>query len=418
MTGAGNGADERHLPQRLASDLAAAGLITSPVWRQAFEAVPRHLFVPQAAIAEIVPGQPTSYRLVADSATPARRSSWLEAVYSDVTLITQIGGQPVAEALADSGETGGWATSSSTAPGLMAWLLEALDLQDGDRVLEIGTGTGYNAALLCQRLGARNVTSVDIDPQLTAAARTRLASLGHHPALASADGRHGYPADAPYDRIIATTSWPYLPPAWLTQVKPGGLIVANIAGLLGGAMLLARVTDDGTATGGFHPRWAGFMTARGAVSKLSDITPADTDEGSYDTGTTRLDPAVLDDPAMAFVAQLNTGDARPYWGTHEDGRDLYGLISQDGSWAEIYPPGPAGDRYVEQGGRRRLWTLVEAAHAFWQANGKPDWSRYGFTATSSGQFAWFERRYGVRWELPVPETPDSRESRHFERRSS
>lgn len=64
---------------------------------------------------------------------------------------------------------------------LMARMLEALDVRDGDRVLEIGTGTGYNAALLCHRVGSHNVVSIDIDPALIAAARSRLASLGHHP---------------------------------------------------------------------------------------------------------------------------------------------------------------------------------------------------------------------------------------------
>ena len=76
-------------------------------------------------------------------------------------------------------------------PSLMARMLEALDVRDGHRVLEIGTGTGYNAALLCHRLGACNVVSIDIDPTLIVATRKRLAGLGHHPTLVVGDGTAG-----------------------------------------------------------------------------------------------------------------------------------------------------------------------------------------------------------------------------------
>jgi protein-L-isoaspartate O-methyltransferase len=88
----------------------------------------------------------------------------------------------------------------------MARVLEDLELADGMRVLEVGTGTGYNAALLSHRLGAQHVHSVDIHPCLIAAARNRLANLGYHPRLAAVDGTAGWPDHAPYDRIIATCS--------------------------------------------------------------------------------------------------------------------------------------------------------------------------------------------------------------------
>ena len=89
-------------------------------------------------------------------------------------------------------------------------MLEALEVTDGCRVLEIGTGSGYNAALLCERLGSEHVTSVHIDPDLVALARERLAANGYTPTLA-ADGADGYPRSALYDRIIATCSVPAIP---------------------------------------------------------------------------------------------------------------------------------------------------------------------------------------------------------------
>ena len=73
-------------------------------------------------------------------------------------------------------------------PGIMAVMLEALQVSDGHRVLEIGTGTGYNAALLCHRLGAGRVSTVDIDESLSETARESLASCGYHPTCVAADG--------------------------------------------------------------------------------------------------------------------------------------------------------------------------------------------------------------------------------------
>jgi len=93
----------------------------------------------------------------------------------------------------------------------MIRMLEALDIADGQRVLEIGTGTGYNAALLSHRLGDHFVHSVDIDPQRVEQARERITRLGYQPTLGTVDGAGGWPAHAPYDGIIATCSVPAIP---------------------------------------------------------------------------------------------------------------------------------------------------------------------------------------------------------------
>src|SRR5262249_61868423 len=110
--------------------------------------------------------------------------------------------------------------SSSTAPGLMVRMLEALDVHDGHRVLEIGTGTGYNAALLAARLGDTQVFSVELRPDLTEAARQRLADTGYHPPLVTRDGGEGLAEHAPYDRIIATCAVPAVPPPGLAPTDP------------------------------------------------------------------------------------------------------------------------------------------------------------------------------------------------------
>lgn len=125
----------------------------------------------------------------------------LDLVYSPVTLTT---------ALADWG-THQVAVSSSTKPDLMLRMLETLDVQDGHRVLEIGTGSGYNAALLAHRLGDDQVFSIDVDHELVDAARRRLDRIGRRPTLITGDGVNGLPEHAPYDRIIATCSVPAVP---------------------------------------------------------------------------------------------------------------------------------------------------------------------------------------------------------------
>ena len=108
----------------------------------------------------------------------------------------------------------------------MAAMLDALDVERDNRVLEIGTGSGYNAALLSEYLDSGNVSTIDIDTGLVALARDRLAAAGYHPTVAVADGLDGYPANAPYDRIMSTCQTWRLPDAWIRQVRPGGRIVA------------------------------------------------------------------------------------------------------------------------------------------------------------------------------------------------
>lgn len=80
----------------------------------------------------------------------------------------------------------------------MAAMLTALDAHDGHRVLEIGTGTGYHAALLAHCLGDSNVTTIKIDPAMCRRARQALATIGRHPQVICGDGAQGVAPDAPY----------------------------------------------------------------------------------------------------------------------------------------------------------------------------------------------------------------------------
>lgn len=230
----------------LAEKLIAAGDLRTQSWREAFTTTWRHLFVPRFFSCDNPGGWPARWRAVSGE-DPADHDEWLDAVYSDQTLITDLKDQPIPSAL--GGGAHQVATSSSTLPSLMLRMLEDLDVWDGMRVLEIGTGTGYNAALLSRRLGDERVTSVDIDPDLVTLARRRLALCGLRPHLAAADGEAGWPKGAPYDRVIATCGVDRIPLPWIEQTRPGGKIMANLSGpIMLGALALLDVGDDRTAT--------------------------------------------------------------------------------------------------------------------------------------------------------------------------
>ncbi|MEV7424259.1 methyltransferase domain-containing protein [Streptomyces sp. NPDC091212] len=213
----------------LVAEIAATGALDDPAWRSAFEEVPRHVFVPYYFV-----GRPGGYdRLWSGDPEPARRARWLRGAYADGPLAIRV--------------RDGELISSSSQPSLMATMLAELDVRDGDRVLEIGAGSGYNAALLAHRLGDDQVTTVDLDPEITESARAHLATAGYRPTVITGDGARGCPGRAPFDRIIATCTLPSVPVSWLAQCRPGARILAPLAT---GLIALRVGGEDGRDGGG------------------------------------------------------------------------------------------------------------------------------------------------------------------------
>lgn len=284
-----------HRIRQLADMLTHNGEL-SAAWREAFCAVPRHVMVPRY-YEQDDSGQ---WHLV-DGAEPSVRGRWLDAVYSDRTLIT---------ALLD--HQGSWGVqqvpvSSATQPGLMMQMLDELDVAEGHRVLEIGTGTGYNAAILSARLGDDNVYSIDLRSELVTAARENLTSLGYHPTLVTGDGAQGLPECAPYDRIIATCAVRCIPRAWVAQLAPGGVLLADIKGSInaGNIVKLHRRDSADLVEGTFLPWWAGFMTMAHDDSPPHASQPLETDDGDITHRSSTLGPGALDHPVFAFLAQAH-----------------------------------------------------------------------------------------------------------------
>ena len=140
--------------------------------------MPRHLFVPDVALADPNDQEPNEYP-VDRAADPER---WWAAVTTDTVLVTQVDD---GRGEVTSGQ--GSASSSNSAPGAVFPMLEQLQVHDHHRVLDIGTGTGWTAALLSWRVGAANVTTVEIDPGLAERAQKNLQAAGYQPRLIVGD---------------------------------------------------------------------------------------------------------------------------------------------------------------------------------------------------------------------------------------
>jgi protein-L-isoaspartate O-methyltransferase len=145
----------------------------------------------------------------------------------------------------------------------MAQMLEDLKLSPGQHVLEIGAGTGYDAALLAHLVAAGQVISVDVDREVVSEAWDHLRAFPDRKvSLQHADGRQGYKEAAPYDRIMVTAATLDIEPAWLEQLTDTGLLLAPLSLAPGLAYLVLGGMNHGIFEGRLT-RAAYFMTLRG-----------------------------------------------------------------------------------------------------------------------------------------------------------
>ncbi|WP_405831671.1 methyltransferase domain-containing protein [Streptomyces sp. NBC_01176] len=284
-----------------------------PVWREAFQEVPRHLFVPYYYV-----GASDGFeRVWCEDPDPGQRERWVRGAYADTALATRVRDAEL--------------VSSSSQPSLMAMMLTALEIRDGDAVLEIGAGTGYNAALLAHRLGDGLVTTVDLDPEITESARQHLDAVGRHPTVVTGDGTRGVPERAPFDRIIATCTLTSIPRPWLAQCRPGALILTPLAT----GLIVLRVRDAGFAEGRFLHTPAYFVPLRG------DTRPDDP-EPQHLGGLPRR---ARGDELFRFLLTLTVGSLDPYeaftlWERERQPvRERYGItVSGADAWAWLDDP--------------------------------------------------------------------------------
>ena len=293
-------------------------------------------------------------------------------MYSPETLVTAL------EAVGDNR----LAISSSTKPDLMVRMLEILDVHDWHRVLEIGTGSGYNAALLAHRLGDNQVFSVDVDDDLVALARNRLATAGYRPTLKAVDGVHGLPEHAPFDRIIATCSVPAVPWEWARQLAPDGTILVDLklANSAGNLVHLHRVDDR--LEGHFTARWAAFMAMRSAV-RPEHIARSRRAPGGRSRSTDAPAAPWSEATVAWFLAQLRLPPDTSFgYDLDDDTRRPVAttFAAPDGSWARV----SLTDTTVTEAGDTPLWPNIEWAYEQWSAAGRPSWDRLGLTVNPDG----------------------------------
>lgn len=224
----------------LVDQLLETGMVRTPRVEAALRAVPRHMFVPEV---------------------PLRR-----AYANDVTATKR--------------DADGTPISAASQPSIVAAMLEQLAVAPGHRVLEIGAGTGYNAALLAYLAGDDGrVVTLDVDDDIVDGARAVLSAAGFPGVtVVREDGALGYAPSAPYDRIIATVGARDLPLAWQDQLAPGGRIVVPLR-LRGGvtrSIAFERVT--GGVLRSVSSEMCGFMPMRKSIAsdprRLVPLTPS------------------------------------------------------------------------------------------------------------------------------------------------
>ncbi|MFF3750968.1 methyltransferase domain-containing protein [Streptomyces sp. NPDC002018] len=362
----------------LTRHLLARGVLTAE-WAKAFRAVPRSLFLPDLFWAfDTATGRSEA---VVRGDDPA---GWERAAYRDIPLVTQW----------DDGrhtgiEPGSTGTSSASMPSVVASMLRDLDVSDGMRVLEVGTGTGWNAGLLAHRLGGENVVSVEIDPAVAGRAADTLTRAGLGPRLVEGDGRDGWAPGAPYDRVIVTAGVRVLPPSWLAQTRPGGTILAPWGTHYSNQDALVRLTvgEDGRAVGPFL-RMVEFMKLRDQRLHWDRFHGHVKDfPGDADVSRTSMPLADLGDryETPYFVTGLCVPDCAHVVNAGDDGEAKAWFFDfRSRSWAAVlFTPG-SPDATVHQSGARRLWDEVERALTWWIDHGRPDHARFGLTVDRDG----------------------------------
>ena len=225
-----------HPGSQMVDELVRSGSIKTPPIEAAFRSTPRHLFLP--------------------GVDP-------EMVYRDDAIPIKHGKD-------------GLPTSSSSQPAMMATMLEQLELSRGHSVLEIGTGSGYNAALLGAIVGeGGRVRTLDIDDELVADAQQHLRSAGVSNVQAiAADGWSGFGGDAPYDRIEVSVGVWDLSPAWVDQLAPDGIIVVPLW-LRAGVQASIAFRRDGRDLISVHAAPCAFLQLRGPHAGPEAFVPVD-----------------------------------------------------------------------------------------------------------------------------------------------
>jgi protein-L-isoaspartate(D-aspartate) O-methyltransferase len=291
------------------SHLEETGVLTDPAVAAAFRAMPRHRFL------------------------PGRRLSY---VYEDTAIPTKT-------------DDKGAAVSSSSQPAIMALMLQDLALEPGQRVLEIGSGTGYNAALIAHLVGYEGlVCTLEIDEDVWVQARANLAAAGVEGVqVVHSDGAGGCPQNAPFHRVIVTAGVSDLAPAWVDQLADGGRLVTPLA-LAGPLQLCVAFVKHGRTMSSESLSACGFLPLRGEMAfqgpsgaaapqeralalpgrpTWASVSPADV-RGGFEVWLALTEPG--------YVRMRLSKDDPPVFGVADEQGAALAVPERDGFWIYAY----------------------------------------------------------------------------------
>lgn len=360
--------------------LVTAGLLSEPWLGHAFDTVDREAFVP-AGVWLDVPDEEGRWTFVDRDGNP---EAWRRAVWNPHrSVITQLNDGAVVR-----GPSAGDFTSSVSALDIVMRKLQHLDLKPRARVLEIGYGSGYHTALLCERVGAERVVAVEVDEEVARMGASRLRAAGYEPELIVGDGLRGVPDGGPFDRVISTAALRRVPYAWIEQSRRAGVILTPFGTAYSNAGLL-RLRVDSTGTKA-HGRFVGESSYMWIRSERPTVELKVPEESA--TQRSPIDPAQvlglghLQDFAIGLqvpdvsYSHRGEGDARHVQFVDEAGTSA--TIVRYGHWWE--------EDAVRSWGPRDVWAEVTAAYAWYELRGRPHLTRFGITAGRDGQYAWLD----------------------------
>jgi protein-L-isoaspartate(D-aspartate) O-methyltransferase len=358
-------ADVHEHLDRLVNELKDGGRIRTALVERAFRTVERHRFLRGFSRWDPATSLPVPVQF--DPARPSGEA--LGVIYSDQALGTRF--------------RDGLPSSSSSQPSVMADMLEALELDRGMRVMEIGTGTGYNAALLAEIVGGRDsVVTLDVDAGIAAEAEEALGAMGYGSVrVVARDGAEGVPEDAPFDRILVTVGCPDLSFRWQEELTEEGRMVVPLEHA--GLHPLVMLTKANEGLEGRFFAWTAFIPIRGLLHQELPWPAVFVRDQKH---TARKLP-VWDG--------FGIGSPIPGWGIPGDVMDFFLFLALTDRRAVALPPPPSsiGDRWevglmdssgsalagsggIRTSGDQDLLSDLMRHHDSWEEAGRPaigDW---------------------------------------------
>ncbi|MFI0238974.1 protein-L-isoaspartate O-methyltransferase [Streptomyces sp. NPDC016845] len=365
-------------------ELEVMGAFRAPWLRPAFDAVDREAFAPDQFWSYDTDAE--GLHLVVDR--DIDEEAWRRAVWgTHRSLIMQIDDA----VLPEHGPAKGVFTSSISALDIVFEKLNQLDVGPGQRILHIGTASGYDSALLCEAVGSENVTTIEYDRTMAARGAANLEAAGYTPTARWGDGLGGWVHNAPYDRIIATAAVRDIPRSWREQAVEEAVILVPYNTLFCTGSLLKLTMQGGAASGRFVGG-ACYMWVRGH-RPLNQLRPPD---------DSRKDASVIDPGEVfaggweqQFALGLHLPDVTFSHRGHGEERQVQ-LWNEAGTsvavvnYSQWWRPGA-----VTLYGQRDLWAELVGVYGAWRHSGQPHYTRFGLTFDDHGDHLWLDEPSNV-----------------------